>query len=403
MRHQFLRLMPKNTLLKTTTLMSLRFHGNLIHFRLWPRLSVALLFLLACATSATAQVRIKDITTLGGEHPNQLVGLGLVTGLAGTGGANVTTRQFALNLLERMGLRADPVLRAQIANASEKTNSLSVVMVSATLPPHAQPSQRIDVLVSTFDDAKSLLGGNLLFTPLSGPDGQVYAIASGPVSVGGFNFAGQAASVSKNHTTTGRIPNGAVVEEAVRTQVVCDGVVKFLLTHPDYETARRIADAVDKLSPMSAVLTDPATVSVRVPPEWMVRPHDFIAQVGNLPVMPDAIARVVINERTGTVIVGDHVRLSRVLITHANLIVSTAETPEVSQPAPFSQGQTAVVPRTTMEVTEDGSAVNLVEPNATVGDLAKALNVLGVSPRDLSSIFQQLKEAGALHAELEFN
>jgi flagellar P-ring protein precursor FlgI len=368
-----------------------------------PAFACLLTGLLPGTSRAWGQVRIKDLTSLAGEHANQLVGLGLVTGLAGTGGQSTSTKRLAINLLDRLGVRADPVLRAQIANAKENTDNLSVVVVTATLPPHAQPGQQIDAIVSTFDDAESLQGGQLIFTPLSGADGEVYAIAAGSVSIGGFSFSGEAATVAKNHATAGKVPNGATVERGVCTQVLEGNQFRLLLKSPDYETARRIAAAIDQHHPGATAVIDPATVGVRVPLEWLTRPHEFIASVGSLPIQPDAIARVVVNERTGTVVVGEHVRLSQVLITHANLVVSTTEIPQVSQPLPFSEGTTEVVPRTRVDVVEEGTPVNVIEATATVGDLARALNALGVTPRDLSAIFQQLKESGALHADLVFN
>lgn len=347
------------------------------------------------------QVRIKDITQVAGEHPNQLVGYGLVTGLAGTGGTNDTTKRAALNILQRLGLRADPSLRERIQQSRDKTDNLSVVIVNATLPPHAKPGQSIDVLVSAFDDAESLNGGVLISTELTGVDGEVYAIASGPVSINGGNFGGDAAQVVKNHPTSGRIANGAVIEQEVPTTIFSNGTFRLLLRIPEYETSRRIAAAINDAVPGAAYVLDAATVVVAHPPEHQMPPLEFLSRCQQLMVAPDVTARVVINERTGTIVIGERVRLSRVAITHGNLIVTTVESPQVSQPAPFSEGQTAIVPRTDVGVTEERSVVNVMDQTSTVGDLAASLNALGVSPRDLSSIFQALKESGALHAELQ--
>ncbi len=368
-----------------------------------PFLTMCLLVIEGSSVPAT-EVRVKDITSVAGVRTNQLVGMGLITGLNGTGGKNPETRQFALNLLQRFGLRADPTVRAQLRNDSKlKTNSLSVVMVTAELPAFAKKGSTIDVTVSTFDDASSLQGGTLIMTPLLAANEQVYAVASGPVSIGGFSFEGQAGSVQKNHPTTGRIAGGATVELETCTPIGQDGVVHLLLQEADYETASRIAQSINLLYIDSAQVTDAGTVTVFIPEFHQFDVPNFLSLIGQLPVRPDVKAKVVINERTGTVVIGGMVKLSPVLITHSNLAVITAESPEVSQPAPFSEGETTVVPRTDLEVIEEKRPVSLIEETATVGDLARALNALGVTPRDLSSIFQQLKASGALHAELEFN
>jgi len=362
-----------------------------------------LTLLINVSVHATEEVRIRDLSDVEGVRTNQLVGLGLVTGLNGTGGKSPITRQLAFNLIQRYGLRVDPEVRARLRfDTSEKTDNLSVVTVTADLPAFARNGQAIDVLVSAFDDAKNLAGGQLIMTALKGVDGEVYAVASGAISTGGFAFSGDAGSAQKNHPTTGRIPNGATIERDTCTPIGQNGVVRILLRQSDFETARRIAVAINSLYVAVARAIDSTTIEINVPAPDVGDVPAFIGRVGNLSVIPDRPARVVINERTGTVIIGENVRLARVLITHANLAITTAETPEVSQPNPFGQGKTTVVPRTQLNVFEDKSFVNEIDRQATVGDLAKALNALGVTPRDLSSIFQQLKEAGALHAELLF-
>lgn len=365
-------------------------------------LSIAALAFVVDQASASG-VRIKDITHVHGDRNNQLVGLGLVTGLNGTGGNSPVTRQFALNMEQRLGLRSDPATRARLDfDTTRKTDNLSVVIVTANLPSFAKDGSEIDVTVAAYDDASSLQGGILVRTPLYGVDGEVYAVASGPVSIGGFSFSGTAGSVQQNHPTSGRIVGGGTIEKETCTPIGLDGMVRLILKSPDYETARRMVEAINMVAVNSARVIDPSTIEATVPPNYYGKPSDWIGRIGSLEVHPDVPARVVINERTGTVVIGENVRISRVLITHSNLTVITTETPQVSQPAPFSEGQTAVVPRTEIDVTEDGIAVTEVKPNVTVGDLAFALNTLGVAPRDLSSIFQQLKESGALHAELEF-
>ncbi|WP_437204124.1 flagellar basal body P-ring protein FlgI [Planctomicrobium sp. SH664] len=358
---------------------------------------------LALAATSRGDVRIKDITDVEGVRRNQLTGMGLVVGLNGTGSKSPITRQYAINMLQRMGNRFDPTLRERLAtDTTQKTNNLSVVTVTMDLPAFARRGAQVDVLVSTFDDCTSLQGGVLVMTPMFGADGQVYAVASGPISTGGFSFSGQAASVQKNFPTTGRIPLGATIEEETLTPLGLDGTIRLLLKSPDFETARRIATAVNQEMAGMAQVLDAATVNICIPPEYRERVSEYVGLVGSMHVIPDVKARVVINERTGTVIIGENVKVSRVLITHANLVVTTSENQEASQPNAFSNGKTEILDRTQIGVTEEKKALTLVDETTTIGDLAKALNALGVAPRDLSSILQQLKESGALHAELEF-
>jgi len=348
------------------------------------------------------QVRIGDITKLSGEQYNVLEGFGLVTGLAGTGGNSESTKRLVLNYLQSLGLRADPLQRQFIQQLRENTNNVSVVRVGAKLPPHAKRGQDIDVIVSTIDDAESLTGGVLVSTPLTGADGKVYVTASGPISVNGGSFSGNAATVEKNHPTVGRIPGGGIVEAEVPSTLFVDSAFRLILRNASYETAKRIAAAINVIAPETASVFDPAMVTVRLPYDQIERPHEFVAFCQEQLVIPDSPARVVINERTGTIIVGSNVRLSSAAITHGNLIITTVENKEASQPLPFSDGETVILDRTEINVVEQDSILNVVNDTTTVADLAASLNALGVSPRDLSSIFQGLKEAGMLHATLEF-
>jgi flagellar P-ring protein precursor FlgI len=353
------------------------------------------------ASASTPDVRIKDITDVEGVRENTLTGVGLVTGLAGTGGDSPNTREAASNLIQRFGLRLDPQLRAQLRNdTKQRTDNVSLVVVTAELPVFARPGQRIDVLISAYDDAESLQGGVLVMTPLLGVDDRVYATAAGPLSIGGFSFSGDAATAQKNHPTTGRIPNGAVVEEVVPNDFEDAECINLLLRNASFQTAYRIASAINALAPNTARTINAGTVNVTLPP--YVEQVSFISQIQDLRITPDVEARVVVNERTGTVSIGQDVRISQVAITHANLSVVTGETPQVSQPLPKSRGETVVVPRTEIDVVEENRPIQVIDQSATVGDLATALNALGVTPRDLSSIFQQLKTMGALHAKLEF-
>jgi flagellar P-ring protein precursor FlgI len=372
----------------------------------------ALAILLTNSTCSTATgVRIKDITSVQGERFNKLFGVGLVTGLQGTGGKSPVTRQYLQNLLQRVGNRADSRLREAIrTDTQEKTDNISVVTVTAELSSFARKDGRIDVTVSALDDAESLEGGTLIITPLFGYhrtssgkfEEKVYAVASGAVALSGYRASGEAASVQKNHPTSGRIVNGAIVEEEMPGHIGKSGCFRFLLTHPDAETARRITEAINARLPNSAMTLDAGAVEVHAPPDAR-DVHGFIGVIGQLRVQPDVKARVVISEKTGTVVVGENVRISQVAITHGNLTVSTTETPVVSQPAPFNRrGTTEVVPRTDILAEEENRVLHVLDETVTVGDLARALNALGVTPRDLSAIFQHLKAAGALHADLEF-
>jgi flagellar P-ring protein precursor FlgI len=289
-----------------------------------------------------------------------------------------------------------------------KSGNISAVMVTAELSPVARVGSRIEVTVSALDDATSLDNGVLILTPLQGVDGVVYVTAQGPVSVGGFAFAasgggaGTAAAAQKNHPTVGRVASGPIVVCEARSKVVCNGQVKILLRDPDYQTARAIAKGInDKFGPAAFTL-DAGTVNVFVPGERFTNPVSFISDIMLLEVTPDSPARVVINERTGTIVAGHHVKISTVAVTHGNLAIVTSNEPIVSQPLPYTRGKTKVLPRAQLGVTEQGNTVHVMEEAMTVSDLARALNALGASPRDMIVIFQALKRLGALHAELVF-
>ena len=366
--------------------------------------SVLLLFVtLFVWTPAIADVRIKDVTYVEGQMRHSLTGIGLVTGLAGTGGTNPQTREFVANLLQRSGNRMRPEQRALLENNTRlKTDNIAVVAVTAKVPEYMTPGATFDVTVSVIDDAENLAGGVLLDTPLYAIDGQVYAMASGSVTTGGFSFSGDAGSAQKNHPTTGTSVGAGSLKQPL---CVPDSTpikdYRLSLQNPDLETARRIAMAINAIAEGAARVMSPATVAIQIPKSDDIPPAEFMSQVDQLRIKPDTEARVVINERTGTVVFGENVRISGVAFVHANLTVVTSETPEVSQPEPLANGQTAVLPRTDIEVIEGDRAIQVVEETASVGDLVEALNALGVTPRDLSSIFQRLKAANALHATLE--
>jgi flagellar P-ring protein precursor FlgI len=362
-------------------------------------LTIWLVSLSACHCTALAGVRIKDITDFEGARNNQLYGFGLVVGLDGTGSRSLFTQQVAVDMLKKLSvvgkifqdLPSDNVLRS---------GNISAVMITTEIGPYARAGSRLDITVSTLDDASSLQGGTLILTPLRGADGEVYAVAQGPISVGGFAFGGRAASVQKNHPTVGRIPGGATVEHEARGEILCQGRLRLLLKEADYESASAIGFVINSQYPGTALVLDAGTVQVALPKSGLANPVAFANEIGLLEVTPDSTARVVINERTGTIVAGEQVKISTVAIAHGNLAIVKSEEPEVSQPNPFANGRTVVVPRTKVGVTEQAGALRVVDRTITVGSLARALNALGVSPRDLISIFQALKGAGALHAEL---
>jgi flagellar P-ring protein precursor FlgI len=349
--------------------------------------------------AAAGGVRIKDIATFEGVRPNQIIGYGLVVGLAGTGDKQGTTftRQSLVNMLTRMGLTVD-------AN-QVRVKNVAAVMVTANLPPFVKPGTKIDVLVSSLGDAQSLAGGTLLVTPLKGADNQIYAIAQGPVSVGGFSVGGAAGGgVQKNHPTVGRIVQGATVEREVpiRWQGKTDMTVK--LGQPDFTTAARMAQVILQMFPRSnARPMDASTVLFDVPPSYQNNLAVLVAELENLELQPDAVAKVIIDERTGTVVVGEKVRLSTVAVAHGNLTITIKESFNVSQPGAFTGpgAETVVTPETQIQVEEQSQRLMIIESGPTINDVVKAINAIGATPRDLVMIFQAIKAAGALHAELE--
>ncbi|MBX9625894.1 MAG: flagellar basal body P-ring protein FlgI [Gemmataceae bacterium] len=368
------------------------------------RLLIAAAVALGAALPASAQgVRIKDITEVAGARPNQLIGFGLVAGLDQTGSRSTFTQQVAVDMLQRQGVTTG--IFSQLPSESViRSTSIAAVIVIAEIGPFSRKGTKIDVLVSTMDDSRSLQGGTLLQTPLRGADGQVYAVAQGAVSIGGFSVTAQASGVQKNHLNAGRVPGGALVEKEAPGEVVFDGnKAQLLLKEADFNTSRLIAKTVNDRHPGVAVPLDPGSVLLCVPADFCKNPTQFLAEVGLLEVRPDVPARVVINERTGTVVAGENVSLSTTAVSHGNLYIGVATSTVISQPQPFSGGQTAVVPQATISAAEERRRMIVVPQSTTVAEVARALNALGVTPRDLIAIFQTLKTAGALHAELIIN
>jgi len=349
------------------------------------------------AAAAGGGVRVKDIARVEGARSNQLMGYGLVVGLDGTGDSKqaVFTPQAVANMLLEYGIN--------VPGALIRVKNVAAVMVSAELPPFAKPGDRLDVTVSSIGDARSLQGGTVLQTPLQGADGRVYAVAQGPVSIGGFVAAAGGTQVQKNHPTVGRIPAGALVEASVPATLDRGGVVSVSLSQADFATAARIAVAVNEsLGQPVASAPDAGTVLVRIPADREPDLVGFIADIGQVRVQPDVVAKVIINERTGTVIIGGNVTISPVAVSHGGLTVEITQELQVSQPAPLAPktGQTVVVPQNEVLAHEQEGALRPVA-GRTVQELVRSLNAIKVTPRDMIAILQAIKEAGALQAELE--
>lgn len=359
---------------------------------------VFLFIFIVLVTSLSHAERIKDIASVAGVRSNQLVGYGLVVGLDGSGDqtnqAPFTTQSFA-SMLEQFGIAIPEGIRFQLKN-------VAAVAVHAELPPFSKPGQRLDITVSSIANAKSLRGGSLLLTPLKGVDGQIYALAQGNLIVGGFGAEGRDGSkVTVNVPSVGRIPNGATVEREVQNQFGESGRIVFNLNTPDFTTAKRLAQSVNKLlGPNMAFPLDAISIAVQAPQNPAHR-VEFLSLLENLDVEPgDASARVVINSRTGTIVVGQHVRVKPVAITHGSLTVTVSESVEASQPNAFGEGRTVVVPNSAVEVTEETSPMFKFAPSPTLEDIVRAVNEVGAAPGDLMAILEALKQAGALQAEI---
>ncbi len=359
-------------------------------------LALALIAVFFCPALLGA-VRIKDLADINGIRDNQLVGYGLVVGLDGTGDGkkSLFTVQSMVSMLEKMGVTINPN-EINIAN-------VAAVMVTAKLPPFSKSGNRIDALVSSIGDAKNLQGGTLLMTPLKAANSQIYAVAQGPVNTGGFQASGASGGVQKNFPTVGRVISGALVEREIDLNLNARRDLTLSIREPDFTTATRMTDAINALfyDPI-ADARDAGTVALKVPMPYLGKVVELVAMIEKLDINPDIGAKVVINERTGTVVMGEHVRITTIAIAHGNLSIVVKESAQVSQPLPFSKGgQTVVTPKTDLSVKEDTNQLVLLQSGASIGDVVGALNALGVSPRDLIAIFQAIKAAGALQAELE--
>ncbi len=348
------------------------------------------------STAALAQVRLKDIATIEGARGNQLIGYGIVAGLDGTGDSQsaLFTVQSIADALQKFGVN--------VPAQSIRMKNVAAVMVTANLPPFARPGSEIDVTVSSIGDAKSLQGGTLLQTPLLAANGQVYAAAQGPISIGGFNVSAGGSSVQKNQTNVGLIPNGAYVEQSVPTTITKGQSIHILLNSPDFTTASRVVSAIKSAYPtVTAVAVDPGTVRVDIPPNDHRDLVEFVSQLELLRVVPDTIARIVVNERTGTVVIGGNVTISPCAVAHGNLHIQVQNNPIVAVPPPFSSGKPIVVPNKSVQVQETKSGLAAMPATTTVYQLVRALNALGVTPRDLIAILQTMQASGDIAATIE--
>jgi flagellar P-ring protein precursor FlgI len=366
--------------------------------------SIILIFLSLLLVSATesSAVRVKDIAQLHGMRNNQLLGYGLITGLNGTGDdmkKSVFTLQAVYNMMTRQGITINPDNINDI-----KLKNVAAVMVIGMLPPFSKSGATMDVQVSSMGDAKSLAGGTLLMTPLLAPDGEVYAVAQGPLTLGAFSFGGKAAQVQKNHPTVGRISGGAIIEKSVDMPLGEDGILQYQLRNADFTTASNLAAAVNmRFGTGTAFPESPGTIKVTIPEPFRDNIVNFIADMEILNITADIPARVVVNERTGTIVMGRDVRLSTVAVSHGNLSLIIREDYNVSQPGTFARrGQTVVTPETDIVAEEEQGELVLLdmEEGVSIGEIANALNAIGATPRDLIAIFQAIKASGSLHGEL---
>lgn len=360
------------------------------------KLLIALLLLWSVLLLTTAEAsRIKELAQLEGVRSNHLVGYGLVVGLNGTGDSEDTqfTFQSLVSMMNHLGVAVDQG-EIDIAN-------VAAVIVTAELPPFARAGSSIDVAVSSIGDAENLAGGTLLMTPLKAADGKIYAVAQGSLVNGALAFGGKAAKVQKNHPTSGRIPDGALIEREVPFVFGEQSELNYRLKNSDFTTVSRMSRVVNQhFGGQYARSLDAGQMQVQVPPAYHDQVVEFVSELERLDVIPDTLARIVVNEKTGTIVMGDGVRISTVAVSHGNLNLVISEKEQVSQPDPFSEGETVVSPETQISVAEEEGNLVVLEQGVSIGDVASALNAIGATPRDLIAIFQAIKASGALYADL---
>lgn len=345
---------------------------------------------------SSMSVKIKNLGAFEGVRENQLIGYGVVVGLEGTGDTtqNQFTFQTIANYLDKMGITMAP-------SAFQMRNTAAVV-ITATLPPFPRIGNKIDITVSSLGSAKSLQGGILMITPLRAPDSKVYAVAQGPLSIGGFNASQGAAGVRKNHSTVGRIPNGGIIEREIEFNFVNQRSFTLNLNKDDFTTTTRVVETINKHFGQIAAASDSRTIKIMIPQKYVSNKVKMISLLENLTVTPDSKAKIVINERTGTIVFGEEVKISKIALAHGNITVKVNTDFAVSQPNPLSEGgQTEVVPQDTVEVDEQDARFSVIENTPTIGDVVKSLNDLGATPRDIIAILQAMKSSGSLQADLE--
>jgi len=360
------------------------------------RIFILALSLAFLAENVSADVRLKDITSLKGVRQNQLIGYGIVVGLDGTGdgSSNQLTVQSVATMMNNLGVGIDA--------SQVNIRNVAGVIVTAHLPAFARMGSKVDILVSSLGDARSLQGGTLLLTPLKGADGEVYAVAQGPITIGGFAEERGGARTAKNHATVGKVPSGATVERELPFEFASLRELEYSLHSPDFTTANRVVRAINRiLSGSYATARDSGTIQVSVPDKYTSDIVRLVSTIEGVRIRPDVHAKVVVNERTGTVVVGEDVKISTIAIAHGSLSISIQPDLTISQPEAFSQGETVIVDQPQITVREGEDNLAIVPQGASIGDLVKALNALGVSPRDLIAVFQAIQAAGALQAELE--
>jgi flagellar P-ring protein precursor FlgI len=361
------------------------------------RAAMAAVLMLTSVAPAAATSRIKDLASVEGVRHNQLIGYGLVVGLNGTGDTlnNIPfTKQSLQAMLERLGVN--------VRGSQIRTGNVAAVMVTANLPPFGTQGSRMDITVSALGDAKSLQGGTLLVTPLLGADGNVYAVGQGSVAISGFQAEGDAAKITRGVPTVGRVANGAIIEREIDFALNRLKQLRLALRNADFTTAKRIASAInDFMGQPTAEPLDPSTVQLTVPAKYQGNVVALLTEVEQLQIEPDLPARIVIDERSGIIVIGRDVRVSTVAVAQGNLTVTISETAQVSQPAPFSQGQTRTVPRTRIGVAEDGKKLAIVKEGVSLQQIVDGLNALGIGPRDMIAILQAIKAAGAIQADIE--
>ena len=341
----------------------------------------------------SAPTRIKDIAKVQGVRSNQLIGYGLVVGLQGTGDSDKISAMTnsTVSMLRSFGVTVEPF----------KSKNVAVVMVTATLPPFVREGDTIDITVSSMGDAKSIQGGTLLQTPLRAGNGEIYAVAQGPVSTGGFVAGNGGGSAQKNFPTVGTTPNGAIVERTVEDDIGQQGQISLSLSSADFTTASRIANAINSAYGSIAHAANPSRIDIRIPNFYRSNVVEFVSNIEELPVTPDSVAKIVFNERTGTIVMGGNVSVDECAITQGGLSINVTRSTDVSQPDPFSYGTTMVTRNTDVEVDEQPSSSIVMPPTTNISDIVGALNAVGATPRDCISILQAMKAAGAIHAVLE--